>query len=62
MKCRLYNTDAGLSGLRPDEWILDAITHHPAAPDHQDVDDMSSTSTPRTATLRTGGPAAWRRL
>jgi hypothetical protein len=27
-KCRLYQTAAGLTGLPPDEWILDAVTSH----------------------------------
>jgi hypothetical protein len=25
LKCRIYHTPAGLSGLPPDEWILDAL-------------------------------------
>jgi hypothetical protein len=26
LKCRLYRTPAGLQGVPPDEWILDALT------------------------------------
>ena len=26
LKCRLYRTPAGLRGVPPDEWILDALT------------------------------------
>ena len=26
LKCRLYQTPEGLTGLPPDEWILDALT------------------------------------
>jgi hypothetical protein len=26
LKCRIYQTPAGLVGLPPDEWILDALT------------------------------------
>lgn len=32
LKCRLYRTSNGLSGLPADQWILDAITAHRAAP------------------------------
>jgi hypothetical protein len=28
LKCRIYQTPAGLTGLPPDEWILNALTHH----------------------------------
>ncbi len=28
LKCRLYQTPAGLTGLPPDQWILDAIAEH----------------------------------
>jgi hypothetical protein len=28
LKCRLYHTTTGLSGLPPDQWILDAIAAH----------------------------------
>jgi hypothetical protein len=31
LKCRLYHTATGLSGLPPDQWILDAIAAHRAA-------------------------------
>ena len=31
LKCRLYHTTTGLSGLPPDQWILDAIAAHQAA-------------------------------
>lgn len=30
LKCRIYQTPAGLTGLPPDQWILDAIAEHPA--------------------------------
>jgi hypothetical protein len=26
MKCRVYKTSAGLSGLPPDEWLLDVLS------------------------------------
>jgi hypothetical protein len=26
LKCRLYRTQAGLQGVPPDDWILDALT------------------------------------
>jgi hypothetical protein len=29
LKCRLYQTAGGLSGLPPDEWILGAVTRRP---------------------------------
>jgi hypothetical protein len=32
LKCRIYQTPDGLSGLPPDEWILDAL-----APDRQNL-------------------------
>jgi hypothetical protein len=28
LKCRIYQTPFGLSGLPPDAWILDALTDH----------------------------------
>jgi hypothetical protein len=28
LKCRIYQTPAGLTGLPSDEWILDALTDH----------------------------------
>jgi hypothetical protein len=28
LKCRLYQTPAGVGGLPPDEWVLDALTDH----------------------------------
>jgi hypothetical protein len=28
LKCRIYQTPAGLTGLPPDEWILDALTQN----------------------------------
>jgi hypothetical protein len=28
LKCRIYQTPAGLTGLPPDEWIVDALTDH----------------------------------
>jgi hypothetical protein len=28
LKCRIYQTAHGLSGLPPDEWILDALSAH----------------------------------
>jgi len=31
LKCRLYHTPSGLSGLPLDQWILDAIAAHQAA-------------------------------
>lgn len=34
LKCRLYHTATGLSGLPPDQWILDAIAAHRAANTH----------------------------
>lgn len=30
LKCRIYQTPAGLTGLPPDEWIVDAIAEHQA--------------------------------
>jgi hypothetical protein len=27
LKCRMYRTPAGLTGLPPDEWILDALSN-----------------------------------
>lgn len=30
LKCRIYQTPAGLTGLPPDQWILDAIAEHEA--------------------------------
>ena len=30
LKCRIYQTPAGLSGLPPDQWILDALAGDPA--------------------------------
>jgi hypothetical protein len=32
LKCRMYRTAAGLTGLPPDKWILDAITNHDENP------------------------------
>ncbi len=29
LKCRIYQTRAGLTGLPPDHWILEAIAEHP---------------------------------
>jgi hypothetical protein len=31
LKCRLYRTTTGLSGIPPDQWILDAIAARQAA-------------------------------
>ena len=28
LKCRIYQTREGLTGLPPDEWILDALAEH----------------------------------
>jgi hypothetical protein len=28
LKCRIYQTPAGLTGMPPDEWILDAVRTH----------------------------------
>jgi hypothetical protein len=28
LKCRIYQTAAGLTGIPPDEWILEALTDH----------------------------------
>jgi hypothetical protein len=28
LKCRIYQTPGGLSGMPPDEWILDALADH----------------------------------
>jgi hypothetical protein len=28
LKCRIYHTAVGLTGLPPDEWILDALADH----------------------------------
>jgi hypothetical protein len=28
LKCRIYHTPAGLLGVPPDEWILDALSGH----------------------------------
>lgn len=28
LKCRIYQTPAGLSGLPPDEWLVDVLTDH----------------------------------
>jgi hypothetical protein len=28
LKCRIYQTPTGLTGLPPDDWILDAVTSH----------------------------------
>lgn len=28
LKCRIYQTPAGLTGLPPDQWILEAIAEH----------------------------------
>ena len=28
LKCRIYQTPKGLTGLPPDEWILDALADH----------------------------------
>jgi hypothetical protein len=28
LKCRIYQTPGGLTGVPPDEWILDAMADH----------------------------------